>query len=84
MSEHVTEMTAHRVNYVCDSCGEGFMRPTNAVLMSDPPQYPHRCSSCDTPKTFRVLYPRIEYRPAKCEATNDQASSQEAKPYPPR
>lgn len=62
MAEHQTPVEWFRVDYVCDSCGEGFMRPTGVMLASSPPQYPHRCNKCDCAKTFRVQYPHVGQR----------------------
>lgn len=56
------ECVAVKVDQVCDRCGEGFMRPTGMSLMSNPPQYPHRCENCDAHQNFHATYPRIEYK----------------------
>lgn len=50
-----------RLDYGCDSCGLGFMRPTGMAFMTCPPQYPHRCTHCDAPQTFNAQYPTISY-----------------------
>lgn len=51
------------VDYHCDSCGNGHYRPTGMVLSSHPPQYPHRCDSCDEARTFHTEYPALRYAP---------------------
>ena len=50
-----------QLDYVCDECGEGHYRPTGTSLMSNPPQYPHRCDKCDHPHTFNERFPTIRY-----------------------
>jgi hypothetical protein len=60
-------MFAHQVDYMCDSCNAGVMRPTGVMLMSNPPQYPHLCS-CGASATFRVQYPHIEFRDTEYQA----------------
>ena len=62
MSEHDKEVKTYQVVYICDACGEGEMRPTGSLLLTAPPQYPHVCDKCGASKTFREIYPRLEYR----------------------
>lgn len=53
-----------RVDYKCPECETGYLRPTGKVLMSSPPQYPHRCDNykCNYIKTFRnKKYPHLDY-----------------------
>jgi hypothetical protein len=52
---------AHEVNYLCDDCGKGVMRSMGICLLSNPPQYPHRCNVCEVEKIFNRTFPRIEY-----------------------
>ena len=49
------------VDYICDKCGEGRMRPGNTYLPTYPVQYPHECDRCGNVQTFLCKYPRIEY-----------------------
>jgi hypothetical protein len=75
MSEKVTPVQTVLVDYVCDSCGEGEMRPTGLVIDTYPQQYPHFCSKCGTGKTFPVTYPMVrhiaqgEWKPAEAGKT---------------
>lgn len=52
-----------RVDYKCDKCGDGCMRPTGTVLMSDPPKYEHRCQLCGARQNFTHQYPTIMHAP---------------------
>lgn len=45
------------VEYVCDECQQGLMRPNGVMLMSNPPQYPHQCTNCGSTKVFYNQYP---------------------------
>lgn len=46
----------------CDKCGKGFMEPYGgAVLMSNPPLYPHKCSCCGHTENYTVQYPYTKY-----------------------
>lgn len=44
---------------LCDKCGKGHMRPTDLMLTSNPPQYPHRCDNCDAHQNFFRCYPYV-------------------------
>ena len=50
-----------RVDYKCDKCGAGYMRPTGVLLTSNPPQFPHRCNNCDAHQNFTEKYPTVRY-----------------------
>lgn len=64
MSEILREVKQVEIDYTCDACGTGKMRPTGATLMSSPPKHPHKCNSCGAEQTFRgVKYPHLTYRP---------------------
>lgn len=59
--EKKTELIPYRVELICD-CG-GQMLPTGVILLSDPPQYPHRCNKCGKEETcWDSKYPYIEYK----------------------
>ena len=57
MGEMIAESKVLQVFMICDKCGKGEMRPTGNVLMSDPPQYPHKCVVCGNIKSFPYHYP---------------------------
>ncbi len=40
------------------ACG-GSMRPTNQVLTSNPPQFPHKCTKCGLIEVLRECYPHL-------------------------
>ena len=50
-----------RVDYKCDTCGEGYYRHTGIVLTSYPPQFPHACNKCGDSRTFWERYPTLRY-----------------------
>lgn len=52
-----TEMKVYSVEYVCDECSTGFMKPTGVTLLSYPAQFPHICSCCEHEENFLVCYP---------------------------
>ena len=51
-----------RMEYVCDECGVGMMKPTGGMLMTYPPKYPHICISCSYVQNFKQTYPVIRYK----------------------
>lgn len=57
MAEQRTPANVHTVDMVCDKCKKGFMRPGATVLMSDPPQYPHKCTECGHQANYGTIYP---------------------------
>jgi len=62
MPERKKEVKTYKIEYVCDECGEGDMRPTGICLTSNPPQYPHTCTVCGHEKRFRdKKYPLTVY-----------------------
>ncbi len=62
MAEMKQEIKVFTVGYLCDECGKGFMEPTGSVYLSNPAQYPHKCSywKCGDEKTFSRSYPYNE------------------------
>jgi predicted RNA-binding Zn-ribbon protein involved in translation (DUF1610 family) len=59
MAEKKVEVRTYHVDYICDKCGEGFMRSTGMMLDSYPPQYPLKCSECGHEQTFSKCYPVV-------------------------
>lgn len=59
MKEIKKPVREYIVHAMCE-CGGEFI-PGDMVLMSDPPQYPHKCNKCGTSATFNKKYPSIEY-----------------------
>ena len=62
MAEIEQEVKTFTVNYLCDECGEGYMESTGSILISNPPQYPHKCNACGSDRTFREKYPKTIYK----------------------
>jgi hypothetical protein len=62
--EEVKSVKTVKVDYKCDVCKDGYMRPTGTCFPTNPPQYPHKCNNsyCDAAKTFNLTYPHIDYR----------------------
>lgn len=61
MSEIRSKLQVFELDYACDKCGNGRMRPEGVVYPTSPPQYPHVCDNCGSKMTFRAMYPRIAY-----------------------
>lgn len=47
------------VDMVCNTCGDGRMRPTATVLRGHPPKYIHECDNCGATEIYDVRYPYI-------------------------
>ena len=52
-----------QIDYICDKCNVGHYRPAGAMWLSDPPQFPHKCTNaeCGDEKTFIERYPTLRY-----------------------
>lgn len=46
MAEEKYRVNTYQIDYKCDVCGKGYMKPLGTVLWSNPAQYPHRCNNC--------------------------------------
>jgi hypothetical protein len=57
--EEKNEIKIFQVDFKCPKCKTGYLRPSNRVLTTNPPQYPHECSNpkCDYKETFNTTYP---------------------------
>lgn len=60
-----------RVDYGCDVCGEGHMRPMGTRFMGDM-RFPHRCDKCGAPGSFDEAYPVVRYEPIAPVGTDCQ------------
>lgn len=67
MPEIEIEVKTYEVNYMCDRCAAGNMKATGDVLMSNPPQFRHRCPTCGHEETHRCRYPKVITRPVSTE-----------------
>lgn len=61
MPEITKEIKVIGIDYVCDECGIGKMRPTGVCLDSMPPYYPHVCDNCGYEAGFETTYPTTRY-----------------------
>jgi hypothetical protein len=61
MPKNIDKVETVKVDYTCDSCSEGKMRPTGMALTSYPMQYPHKCEKCEHEATYDVNYPYIDF-----------------------
>lgn len=62
MTELKTYMVPVQIDKAC-VCGVGRMRPSDRVLPTSPPQFPHTCDKCDRESTYSKIYPYITYEP---------------------
>ncbi len=60
--EFETPVRTIRVSAKCPECHIGTMEATGVALMSNPPQYQHKCTKCDYHENYRdVRYPYIKH-----------------------
>ena len=58
MAEEKYKVNTYEIDYKCDACRTGYMRPLGTVLLSNPAQYPHRCNNCGAEMIVREhIYP---------------------------
>lgn len=55
--EMVAEAKTIIVEMICDKCERGKMIPTEEMLCSYPPQYPHECEKCGHKTNYPFRYP---------------------------
>lgn len=53
----VRNVQVNQVDERCPICKNGWMRPNGIVLTTNPPQYPHQCTSYNYQQTYSVKYP---------------------------
>lgn len=46
------------IEFECDVCCQGYMKPTGIMLTSLPPKYQHECNVCKAIQNFDCSYPR--------------------------
>lgn len=64
MAEKETEVRTFNIEYECDKCQSGNMKPTGQCFTTDPPQFPHVCENCGERQIFTgVSYPYQVVRP---------------------
>ncbi len=53
------EVKTYQVDYECDECKRGILKPTGKVLTSKPPKYPSKCTYCGNITNLIQSYPYI-------------------------
>jgi hypothetical protein len=53
------------LDYTCDKCERGRMRPDGVSPPSQPVTYPHKCTVCGHTASLHKRYPDIIYRIAE-------------------
>ncbi|OUB49894.1 hypothetical protein [Bacillus thuringiensis] len=62
MMEEKFEVKPVGVKYICDSCNQGEMVPTNNIKMFEKNiEYIHKCSRCGAERGLNNKYPLIRY-----------------------
>ncbi len=59
MAERNYEVKTVGVEYVCDKCGQGTMRPTGIMLTMSPPKWGHKCNHCGELADLNQTYPTV-------------------------
>lgn len=58
MAEKKFEVKTYLIDFKCEACGSGFMRPTGEVKSADPILFPHICNACNVEQAlFSKVYP---------------------------
>ena len=57
MAEAIKQAKTQIVDYLCDKCSEGWMRPNGIAYMSYPARYVHICNKCGNKDVFTENYP---------------------------
>ena len=61
MGRKQTPLRPIQIDYHCDECEHGLMRPVGHMLMTDPPQFEHKCTECGYLMVFNERYPTVRY-----------------------
>lgn len=59
MGEIRAQIHPIKIDMICPTCGRGYMRPTDVVYPTSPPQYPHKCNKCGYSDVYRISYPYL-------------------------
>lgn len=58
MAEEKYKVNTYEIDFKCDVCGKGYMRPTGRVYPTYPMQYSHRCNFCGAEmESYEHAYP---------------------------
>lgn len=52
MAEERYKVKTYEIDFRCDICKKGYMRPTGEVIATYPMQYPHKCTFCGAEMTI--------------------------------
>lgn len=66
MPEVKVEVVPVGIQYLCDSCGNGYMAREDiglggSMLLTNPPKYKHKCNNCWVEEYLTETYPTIRY-----------------------
>jgi DNA-directed RNA polymerase subunit RPC12/RpoP len=62
MAEKTFPLQVVGVEYECDECESGTMQPYGTVAwLTEPLQYPHRCSTCGATRGLPEKYPTVRH-----------------------
>jgi hypothetical protein len=61
MSREQIPLRPIQIDFRCNACGIGFMRPQGNILMSNPPLFSHACNHCGEEETFQEKYPTVRF-----------------------
>lgn len=50
--EEKKEARTFIIDYKCPKCEDGYLRPTGLCFTSNPPQFPHKCNTCEYGETI--------------------------------
>ena len=59
----VEEVRVYKVEYRCDHCNEGYVKPTGYTRLSQSNSIEHECCVCGASTYLGETYPRITYQP---------------------
>ena len=60
--EQLTEVKVYRVEFTCDTCGQGKLIYDGLTLSSNPPWFVHKCDHCNVKVNLRQRYPSISHQ----------------------
>jgi len=64
MTEIRIPVTTIQVDKAC-TCTTGRMRYNGLALLTDPPQFPHKCNSCGKEENYLNVYPHLVHEPVQ-------------------
>jgi hypothetical protein len=61
MPEEKKPLKSFSIDYICDVCGKGHMRPTGVVYERMPPLFVHECDKCGQGMNLDHHYPYVRH-----------------------